>query len=129
MNFQRLREPLDKNSSFLVFLDRISLELNSYGAGFIIDDKRKPALDFSDEEIKIITDKVQNFIIQNISSFLHAQVRSVKKPKTLLQKLEHAVDPSGVGVDYKLKKRFNKIICMIHVTKLHLNLITDLMTL
>jgi len=64
-NFQRMREPLQKDSSFLVFLDRISSILTELGlggfiidgkskVGFIIDRKCKPPIKFSDEEIRII---------------------------------------------------------------------------
>lgn len=110
MNFQRLRDPLTKQSSFLVFYDRILSELKSHGAGFIVDAKLKPAMKFNDEEIQVLSDKVRNFIIQNISSDLHSQTRTWKEPKILLDKLEHAVDPHGVGADYELKKRFNQIM-------------------
>ena len=63
MNFQRLREPLKQDQSFMVFLDRINSELNAYGVGFALDETRKSTTDYTEEELQIIRDKIRNFII------------------------------------------------------------------
>jgi len=95
----------------MVFLDRINSELNAYGVGFALDETRKSTIDYTEEELQIIRDKIRNFIIQNIDASIHAQVRKITEPSELVKKIEQIVDPMGVGAIYELKKRFNKMYC------------------
>ena len=110
IQFQRLREPLEKNSNFLLFSDRILSEVASHGLEFVLNEKKTKPTNYSNDEIELITGKVRNFIIQNISDNLHSQVRTVKNPKELLLKLEKLIDSSGIGSVYELYKRFNELL-------------------
>ena len=75
IQFQRLREPLNKSSNFLLFSDRVISEVLSNGLEFILKEDRSPFINFTKDELDQLTKKVRNFIIQNISDNLHAQVR------------------------------------------------------